>query len=568
MTKQEFKEQLSRVFDDNLHTKQWHNIVDWAIIGLIFISTIEIFLSTFDNIAERYGNILHIVDIVTQIIFTIEVSLRIWNADQLNPKYKGLWGRVRYCFTFYGLIDILATFPFYLSMFVSVPYLLLKSLRVTRLLRIFRYMHSFKMLSNAFKTKKGELLVSLELLVIVTIMLSFVLFFVEHEVQPDVYSNGWSSVVWAFAQYIGDPGGFAEYPPVTLCGRIVACVVGLLGIAIFAVPAGLIGSGFTDAMEEEKRDKELRENIDKLELAFERQLDRITQIQMVPKYVSVVEIQARLGMSVDEIVAATNESNRFRLINLSTTCPVEERAEDKLAVEHFMVNRPYGYCINRGSKVTIMCASSISDATVSWAGYYLAMMGGFNLITREIGASRPFKSFYIHDGEDKVPMLKEYMDDLRSLAPTEDSWIITVMAASGAQEPELPTQIHFTYGAAKGDTTYDDPNITIHDIARFGSMRKDYEAMLREQLGLTMDCQLYYNNAKPNLYVRHWGYRPNAIGVRIAWKELTWSVKAGKLLQLSADVFRKHLDATKDWEAPSVLTKKDIGYRGYEDDGF
>jgi hypothetical protein len=71
-------------------------------------------------------------------------------------------------------------------------------------------MKAFSILSRAIRSKKQEMLVSLQFLCIVTLILSFILFFVEHEVQPEVYNNGWRSVVWAFAQYIGDPGGFAD----------------------------------------------------------------------------------------------------------------------------------------------------------------------------------------------------------------------------------------------------------------------------------------------------------------------------------------------------------------------
>jgi voltage-gated potassium channel len=52
---------------------------------------------------------------------------------------------------------------------------------------------------------------------------------------------------------VGDPGNFADTPPVTLAGRLIACIIGLLGIALFAVPAGLIGAGFSEAMAEEKQ---------------------------------------------------------------------------------------------------------------------------------------------------------------------------------------------------------------------------------------------------------------------------------------------------------------------------
>ena len=54
---EKFRNELNRVFDDDLHTKQWHNYVDYAIIALIIISTVEVFLSTYDGIVERYGKI-------------------------------------------------------------------------------------------------------------------------------------------------------------------------------------------------------------------------------------------------------------------------------------------------------------------------------------------------------------------------------------------------------------------------------------------------------------------------------------------------------------------------------
>ena len=170
-----FKCELSRVFDDDLHTKQWHNYVDYAIIGLIIISTLEVFASTYDYVVEQYGSILHIIDYATTFIFTIEVVLRIWCADMLSDRYKGFWGRVRYCFSFYGLIDILSTYTFYIALVVPLPYAMLKSLRVLRLLRVFRYMHSFKLLRQAVSSKANEMFISLQFLVIVTLMLSFVL---------------------------------------------------------------------------------------------------------------------------------------------------------------------------------------------------------------------------------------------------------------------------------------------------------------------------------------------------------------------------------------------------------
>ena len=367
---EKFRHELNRVFDDDLHTKQWHNYLDYAIIGLIIISTIEVFLSTYDGIVERYGKWLHFVDVFTTIFFTIEVTLRIWCADLLDPKYKGFWGRMRYCFSFYGLIDILSTYPFYLNFFIKIPYAALKALRIARLLRIFRYMKAFNILSRAIKSKKQEMMVSLQFLAIVTLILSFILFFVEHEAQPDVYNNGWKSVVWAFAQYIGDPGGFAETPPISFIGRLIACAIGILGIAIFAVPAGLIGSAFTDVMDDDRHEDEIKENKEKLHRSFERKLCRYTRLQIAPFNLSIQEIMARMRMTENDIIEAVDNSENFRIINLAATVPVDDRPVDKLAIEHFIINRPYGCMIDRGSKVTIVSPSSLVDPVIGAYSYF------------------------------------------------------------------------------------------------------------------------------------------------------------------------------------------------------
>lgn len=141
----DLKKSLARIFDNDLRTRQWENYPDYIIIGLIVVSTLSVFISTFD-ILPFWEGVLSVIDIVTVITFTIEVTLRIWAADELDERYKGFWGRVRYCLTFYGLIDILSTYTFYVSLFLPLPYSVLKSLRVVRLLRVFRYMHSFRLL--------------------------------------------------------------------------------------------------------------------------------------------------------------------------------------------------------------------------------------------------------------------------------------------------------------------------------------------------------------------------------------------------------------------------------------
>lgn len=564
MTKiEKIRKQLACVFDNDLRTRQWENYVDYAIIGLIVISTLSVFISTFE-VSASCERVLQIIDFVTVIAFTIEVSLRIWVADEISPKYRGFWGRVRYCFTFYGLIDILSTYTFYVSMFLPLPYSVLKSLRVVRLLRVFRYMRSFRLLQEAISSKSKEMFISLQFLVIVTLMLSFVLFFYEHAAQPDVYNNGITSVVWAFAQYIGDPGGFADTPPVTFIGRIIACIIGLLGIALFAVPAGLVGAGFSEAMGKELHAEETAKNIAKLKAAFERKLDRPTGFQVVPQHLSICDIQAKMGMKIDDILDAVEKADCFRLINLAATQPIDEHPHDKLAVEHFLVNRPYGCCIDRHSKITIVSPSSLADPCIGNFSYYLALIGGFNYISRELGELRPYRSYYSftdrHNHEQNLPL---YMNDLEQLTSREGSWTVTPLVASGANEPTYPTIFHFSAGGAKGDERFEGENLIVEDMEAYRAFYEDITSVLSEKFSMDSDHQRYHNVATPNLFARKFaenkGSRNNVV-LRIAWSACLWDSRRIAIAKTIADVLNRHFESDKEKIPSSDLKIKKFGY--------
>ena len=569
MTKTErFKRQLARVFDNDLRTKQWENIPDYIIIGLIVLSTLSVFISTFD-VSPACQSILHIIDIVTVIVFTIEVSLRIWVADELDPKYKGFWGRVRYCFTFYGLIDILSTYSFYVSFVIPLPYAMLKVLRVARLLRVFRYMRSFRLLQQAISSKSKEMFISLQFLVIVTLILSFVLFFYEHAAQPEIYDNGITSVVWAFAQYIGDPGGFADTPPITFVGRIIACIIGLLGIALFAVPAGLIGAGFSEAMDKELHKEITDNNIKKLHKAFERKLDRPTGFQIVPPVLSLVEIQARMGMKIDDIMDAVENSDRFRLANTAVMQTVDEHPQDRLVVEHFAVNRPYGCCIDRGSKITIVSLSNIVDPVIGHFSYYLAKIGGFNFVSRELGETRPYRSYYKFDDENSVEGLAEYMADLNHLSSREDSWVITMLAACGGNEPSYPAKIEFVAGGDKGNESLEQEGLTVKDLARFKALIDDTVVRLKDDFELESAFQRYHGvGLNPHKLYTHKlanAENINSFSLCVAWSVSFWDSRRTAVAKCLAELIAKNIEGRKELNLSPELKRKDCGYDDYKE---
>lgn len=562
---QQFKKAIAAALDDDKNTKV-DKAVDAVIISLIVISTIEIFLSTFTGINEKIGGILNFIDVFTTVVFTIEVTLRIWLAGDIKPEYKGFKGRLKYCFSFYGLIDILATYPFYLGFFFPIPYSAFKVLRIVRLLRIFRYMTSFKLLKAAFMSKKAELAVSLQFLCIITLILSFLLFFVENKEQSEYYTNGWKAMVWAFNQYIKDPGGFAYVPPASTIGKLIACAIGILKIAIFAVPAGLIGSGFLQAVNAQKEKETLKKISEKLHLAFERKLDVHTGLYLSPISLPFANVQASQGLAEADIFKVVEISDDFRVVNLGITIPADRMAPDKLAIEHFVLNRPYGCFINRGSKITIVAPSSSMDPAIGYYAYYLAKIGGFNLVSRELGVSRPYRSFYNQSYDGEVAGLNEFMDDMNSVTADAGNWVITLLPSSGANEPEFPTQLHIEYGGKKGEDGFDGADLLVKDIEKADKLFCELEETMDCRYGIKTDRQRYHDTSSLNIFQRKLknAAQTNGFVLRIAWSVFLWNAQKIDIAKTLAQVLKQQIEGMDLPDCPD-LKVKDIGYQDYKD---
>ena len=557
-----FKKQLARVFDSNLRTRQWENYVDYAIIGLILISTVEVFLSTYDGIVEEYGKLLHIVDYFTTICFTIEVLLRIWAADQIAPEYKGFWGRIRYCFSFYGLIDILSTFPFYVNLFVEIPYMALKILRIARLLRVFRYVKAFGILSRAIKAKKQEMLVSLQFLAIVTLILSFILFFVEHNAQPEVYDNGWKSVVWAFAQYIGDPGGFADTPPITFIGRLIACVIGVLGIAIFAVPAGLIGSAFTEVMDEDSNTEELKKNGNLInEYMLVKSVKR-ANVFFSAKNISIGDLKLELGLSDAEIIKAVSNSKNLRLKNLANAINSGPKT-DMIVVNQFHVNTQYGSHIDRGSSVTIVNPLGRGDNGLSYFDWHIAQLGGFNYVANELfsrihpDVNRRCNFYTVNEPDN--PAFREFIDDItRGLS--KNDWIVIIAGEQVVKNS--PYDFHFELGGERGEASFDFEGCIPWNRDLTKQLYEDFSRTLEEKLKMKTDLHVVQPKVAPKNLARYLitQTEANVLLLTVSYDLMVFKKDVYDAIVNVANVLNRNLETRK----PHELNLNEYGVRPIE----
>lgn len=227
-------------------------IFDILIIILIVLSVASVILSTFDNIPSYVTELNSYFELFSITVFSIEYLLRIWTADMLYPEYGRVKSRIKYVFSFMAMIDLVAILPFYLS-FVTIDLRLLRILRLVRMMRIFklnRYTTALNVVGRVLKRKKDQLLSSMFVVLLLMIMASILMYYCEHEAQPDVFENAFSGMWWAIATLT--TVGYGDIYPITAFGKLLSSFLALLGIGLVAVPTGIISAGFSEEIDEEE----------------------------------------------------------------------------------------------------------------------------------------------------------------------------------------------------------------------------------------------------------------------------------------------------------------------------
>ena len=373
-------------------------------------------------------------------------------------------------------------------------------------------MQSFQLFWRAVKATRHEMWVSVQVLVVATLVLSLLLYLVEHHAQPDVFHSYWDALLWSFMGYIDDPGEFATYTPITFWGRILKVMCALVNIAIFAIPAGLVAGGFSDAIAEDKRERELDEFKSRLIRSFRRKQDRYTKFRAVPRYVSPVDVQALQEIDTKDIIDAVRHSDCFRLCNLASAVPADRNPHDRLVIETIPTEgmTDYGCSIDRGSAVTIVAPTAANEVAMGSFAYYLALYGGFNYISKERDEDRDApRSYYLID-DNATDTERKYLEDLRGMSSR--GWVIFVIASDSVHEEKL----HFVTAIQK---KLNAGQSTVIDTEAFDRLYSKVSADMEEEFGLKSERNVrYLPVGKKNAAMRIGGGKEcNAFTLRIDW---------------------------------------------------
>ena len=228
-------------------------IFDYFISILIGLNVLAIMLETEQSIFGEYENYFRYFETVSVIIFTIEYFLRIWSCTSVEKYQYPFIGRIRYFFSPMALIDLIAIAPFYLTFIIADARILriLRFLRVLKVTKHFHHSNTFHIITNTIFKKRSELISSLVLMFSLLLICATGVFFAENGTQPDKFSSIPSAMWWAVATLT--TVGYGDIFPVTSLGKILGSVSAIFGIGLFALPAGLLASGFSDEMQKEKK---------------------------------------------------------------------------------------------------------------------------------------------------------------------------------------------------------------------------------------------------------------------------------------------------------------------------
>jgi len=215
---------------------------DFGIQALILLSVIAFTLETIPDLSPPAYEILRWIEIVTVGIFTVEYILRLAVAES----------KLRFAFSFFGLIDLVAILPFYFAggLVDLRSARALRFLRLFRILKLGRYNQAVQRFGRAFRLAREEMVLFFSVTLILLYLTAVGIYYFERHSQPEAFSSVPASLWWAVTTLT--TVGYGDVYPITTGGRIFTFFVLMIGIGTVAVPSGLLATALTEVREEEE----------------------------------------------------------------------------------------------------------------------------------------------------------------------------------------------------------------------------------------------------------------------------------------------------------------------------
>lgn len=232
------------IFNDDTRAGR---IFDIAVLVAIVLSLVTLFVESMPGLNPMLRQVLNILEAVLTVLFTVEYGLRLYCAES----------RRGYAFSFWGIIDLMAVLPPYLTFFFpGARYMLIlraaRFLRIFRILRMFAFINEGHLLLRAVGKSLHKIAVYFLFVLILTSILGTLMFIIESHQPGSAFTDIFTSIYWAITTL--STVGYGDITPVTFLGRMLSGFIMLLGYTIIAIPTGIVSASFIDETKEPVKD--------------------------------------------------------------------------------------------------------------------------------------------------------------------------------------------------------------------------------------------------------------------------------------------------------------------------
>ncbi len=234
--------------------------VGFSLLLLIAMNVFAVIVESVPEIHREYENAFNAFELFSVGVFTIEYVLRVWSCvEEKDFSSHPVRGRLQYIVSPLGLIDLAAIAPFYLVGGLNPAFGLQNSMRSARVFRLFallrilkigRYSSAVGTLGRVLRDKREELVISAALGGMLLLSSSAVMYLLEREANPDDFSSIPAAMWWGITTLT--TVGYGDSTPVTAMGKVVAGFIQILGLVMFALPAGVLAGGFIDELKRQR----------------------------------------------------------------------------------------------------------------------------------------------------------------------------------------------------------------------------------------------------------------------------------------------------------------------------
>ena len=210
---------------------------DFTGTAIVIINLIVTVMYTFDRMEAQYGPLLLTVEGFTVAFFAVDYCLRVWTAQFIRPglpERRAVW---KYITSFTGIVDLLSWLPYYLPIFFPAGAAVFRILRVVRIFRLFQinaYYDSLNVIGEVINSKRQQLFSSVFIILVLMLASSLCMYSLEHEAQPEVFSNAFSGIWWSVSTLL--TVGYGDIYPITIPGKIMGIFISFLGVGMVAIP--------------------------------------------------------------------------------------------------------------------------------------------------------------------------------------------------------------------------------------------------------------------------------------------------------------------------------------------